>query len=90
MKYKNLIEENFETILTEGRLTPPPPPPRASTTLLPAFPAPTAPTRQRCIYEEDRGELEKTHAQRIQLKHVVPKHVNERVVVLLLLVLFQL
>ncbi|CAH3116260.1 unnamed protein product, partial [Porites lobata] len=28
--------------------------------------------------------------QRIQLKHVVPKHVNERAVVLLLLVLFQL
>ena len=42
------------------------------------------------LRQEDRGELEITHAQKIPLKHVVPKHVNERAVVLLLVVLFQL
>ena len=75
MKYKTLIEKNSEPIITEGRLTPPPPHPRfASTTLLPSFPA-TATT-----YPPDKGaftlakkiagSLKKTHAQRIQLKHV--------------------
>ena len=63
---------------------------------MPTPPSPIPPflalTRQRCIYagQEDRRELGITHAQRIQLKHVVLKHVNERAVVLLLLVLFQL
>ena len=94
MKYKTLIEKNSEPIITEGRLTPPPPPhPRfASTTLLPSFPATTYPPDKGAftLAKKIAGSLKKTHAQRIQLKHVVPKHVSERAVVLLLLVLFQL
>ena len=77
--------------------TPPPPPPQP-----PRFPSTTPPppppnsryrlpTLQRWIYagQEDRGELEKKRMRR-EYKHVVPKHVSERAVVLLLLVLFQL
>lgn len=95
MKYKTLIEKNSEPNLTEGRLTTPPhtpplcqhhspPPPPIPVTAYPpdkgAF----------TLAKKIAGSLKKTHAQRIQLKHVVPKHVNERAVVLLLLVLFQL
>ena len=61
MKYKTLIEKNFETILTEGALTPPHP--RFASTTLPRPPPPVSryrlPTRQRCIYagQEDRLSL---------------------------------
>ena len=94
MKYKTLIEKNAEANLTEGRLTTPPPPhPRfASTTLLPTIPATAYPPDKGAftLAKKIAGSLKKTHAQRIQFKHVVPKHVNERAVVLWLLVLFQL
>ena len=88
MKHKTLMYKKFETIVTEGRHAQTPPCDACARTTPPS----PAPTRQRGIYadQEDRGELEITHAQRIQSKHVVPKHVNERAVVLLLLVLFQL
>ena len=61
MKYKTLIEKNFETILTEGALTPPTP--ALPAPLSPAPPPPVSryrlPTRQRCIYagQEDRLSL---------------------------------
>lgn len=80
MKYKTLIEKNSEPILTEGRLSPPlPPPPFDSTTLLPPFPATAYPPDKGAftLAKKIAGSLRKTHAQRIQLKHVVPKHVNE-------------
>ena len=92
MKYKTLIEKNSEPILTEGRLSPPSPPPFDSTTLRPPFPATAYPPDKGAftLAKKIAGSLRKTHAQRIQLKHVVPKHVNEWAVALLLLVLFQL
>ena len=79
MKYKTLIEKNSEPILTEGRLTPPPPHPRfASTTLLPPFPTAYPPDKGAfTLAKKIAGSLKKTHAQKIQLKNVVPKHVNE-------------
>ena len=78
MKYKTLIEKNSEPILTEGRLTPPPHPRFASTTLLPPFPTAYPPDKGAfTLAKKIAGGLKKTHAQKIQLKHVVPKHVNE-------------
>ena len=94
MKYKTLIEKNSEPNLTEGRLTTPPPPPHprfASTTLLPPqFPLPPIhPTKVHLRWpRRSRGAWKKR--MRREYKHVVPKHVSERAVVLLLLVLFQL
>ena len=92
MKYKTLIEKNSEPILTEGRLSPPSPPALTAPLSSPRFPLPpTHPTKGAfTLAKKIAGSLKKTHAPRIQLKHVVPKHVNERAVVLLLLVLFQL
>lgn len=77
MKYKTLIEKNSELVLTEGRLTPPLPhthPRFASTTLLPPFPATAYPPDKGAftLAKKIAGSLKKTHAQRIQLKHVVP------------------
>ena len=74
MKYKTLIEKNSEPNLTEGRLTTPPPHPRfASTTLLPPpIPATAYPPDKGAftLAKKIAGSLKKTHAQRIQLKHV--------------------
>ena len=76
MKYKTLIEKNSEPNLTEGRLTTPPPP------HIPALPAPLSspPSIPATAYppykgaftlaKKIAGSLKKTHAQRIQLKHV--------------------
>ena len=80
MKYKTLIEKNSERILTEGRLTPPPPPtpPLCKHHSPPPFPTAYPPDKGAfTLAKKIAGSLKKTHAQKIQLKHVVPKHVNE-------------
>ena len=82
MKYKTLIEKNSEPNLTEGRLTTPPPPtPPLCQHHSPPLPIPaTAYPPYKGAFtlaKKIAGSLKKTHAQKIQLKHVVPKHVNE-------------
>ena len=76
MKYKTLIEKNSEPILTEGRLIPPPPhiPALQAPLSSPPFPATAYPPDKGAftLAKKIAGSLKKTHAQRIQLKHVVP------------------
>lgn len=75
MKYKTLIEKNSEPILTEGRLIPPPTSPLCKHhSPPPPFPATAYPPDKGAftLAKKIAGSLKKTHAQRIQLKHVVP------------------